>query len=190
MPPLDRHQDLSRFLTVLFDAFIEFFDLGILRYAPLEVKLWPDGPAREPDIFFASRENLSKLTAQKFEGGPDLIVEIISTSSVTEDRVHKFAEYERAGVGEYWLIDPRPYQQQADFYVLGEDKIYRPALVDGDGIYRSTVLPNFWLKLDWLWQKELPNPQLALVEIMLSIEELSAEAKEAYQAMYKVLGGN
>jgi Uma2 family endonuclease len=187
MPPLDIHQNISRFLTILLDAYIEFFDLGVLRYAPLEVKLWPDGPAREPDILFIAQHNRSGLTDKRFEGGPDLVVEIVSTSSVTEDRVYKFTEYERAGVREYWLIDPRPYQQQADFYLLDSEGVYRPAPVDEVGIYHSTVLPDFWLKLNWLWQEELPNPQLALAEIMISNEALSAEAKEAYQAMYRLL---
>ena len=77
------------------NLFIEFFDLGILVLAPFEVKLWPDGPSREPDILFIGQENLSKLTSERFEGGPDLIIEIISPSSVTEDRVHKFTEYAR-----------------------------------------------------------------------------------------------
>jgi hypothetical protein len=106
---------------------------------------------------------------------------------VTEDRVHKFTEYEQADVREYWLIDPRPHQQQVDFYVLGEDQSYHPAPIDDDGIYHSTVIPNFWFNIEWLWQEELPNPQLALAEIMMSVDGLSDEAKDTYQAMYRLL---
>ena len=51
------------------------------------------------------------------EGGPSLVVEIVSPGSATIDRVDKFREYERAGVGEYWIIDPRHQKQQADFNV-------------------------------------------------------------------------
>jgi Uma2 family endonuclease len=189
MPPVDRHQELILFLSQLLHSFIQFFNLGTLRFAPLEVKLWPDGPSREPDIIFISHKNLARLTAKKFEGGPDLIIEIISPSSVTEDRVYKFTEYEQAGVREYWIIDPRPHQQHVEFYVLGQDKIYHPAPLDDDGLYHSTVLPDFWFNLDWLWRAELPNSQLVLAEIMLSIERLPAEAKDAYRAMYKLLAG-
>jgi Uma2 family endonuclease len=187
MPPIDKHQDLSLFLTELLSAFIRFFNLGILRYAPFEVKLWSSGPSREPDIFFVATENLSKLTSPRLEGAPDLIIEIISPGSVTEDRVHKFTQYEQAGVKEYWLIDPRPYQVQADFYVLGEDQRYQAASLEEDGQYRSTVLPDFWLKLAWLWESPLPNPQLAFAEVMTSIETLPAEVKAAYQALYEIL---
>jgi Uma2 family endonuclease len=187
MPPTDKHQDVSRFLSVLMDLFIGYFDLGILRYAPFEVKLWPDGPSREPDIFFVSKANVSKLSARRYSGGPDLVIEIISRASATEDRVRKFTEYERAGIREYWLVDPRPRQQQCDFYVLDPDQIYQPAAIDENGIYRSTVLPGFWLAIDWLWKVTMPNPQLALAEIMLSSEGLPAEARATFQALYNLL---
>lgn len=44
VPPVYKHQDLSRFLSTLLDLFVQFFDLGIVQYAPFEVKLWPAGP--------------------------------------------------------------------------------------------------------------------------------------------------
>jgi Uma2 family endonuclease len=187
MPPIERHQSLILFFSALLQSFIQFFDLGVLIPAPFEVKLWPGGPSREPDIIFISHENRAKLSDSRFEGGPDLVIEIISPSSVTEDRVHKFTEYERAGVREYWIIDPRPRQQHVDIYVLGTDQVYRPAPIDDKGIFYSVVISNFWFNIDWLWQENLPNPQLALAEIILSIEELPAETKAAYQTMYNLL---
>jgi Uma2 family endonuclease len=187
MPPIYKHQDIVSFLGQLLDSFIRFFDLGTLILAPFEVKLWPDGPSREPDLVFIRHENLSKLTDERFEGGPDLIIEIISPGSVSEDRVRKFIQYEQAGVQEYWIVDPRPHQQQVDFYVLGEDNVYHAAPLEEDGRYHSTVIPNFWLNIDWLWQDPLPNPQLALAEIMTSIEELPAKVKATYQALYEIL---
>jgi Uma2 family endonuclease len=189
IPPLYPHQNIASFLDGLLRSFIEFFDWGTLVIAPFEVKLWPGGPSREPDLIIISKENLSKLTDKRFEGGPDLLIEIISPGSVSEDRVYKFTEYEQAGVREYWIIDSRPHQQHADFYVLGEDKIYHPAPVDEQGIYRSTVLLNFWLDVEWLRQEQLPNPQLALAEIMVSLEALPSDIKETYQALRRLLAG-
>lgn len=46
------HQKITWFLFRLFSAFAERFDLGLVGAAPTEVKLWVDGPAREPDVFF------------------------------------------------------------------------------------------------------------------------------------------
>lgn len=186
MPPSDKHQNISQFLSTLLNLFVQFFKLGIIRYAPFEVKL-PDGPAREPDLIFIANDNLAGHSPERFAGSPDLLVEIISPSSVTEDRVRKFTEYEQAGVPEYWLIDPRPHQQQADFYVLGEDKRYHPVPLTEDGRYHSTVLPGFWLNVDWLWPAELPDPHTTFAEIIISTEKLPDEVSAAYQTIQQWL---
>ena len=183
MPPTITHQDLSGFLATLLRLYVQFFKLGMVHYAPFEVKLWSDGPSREPDILFVAQENLVKLGEKRFSGAPDLIIEIISPSSITEDRVRKFSEYEQAGVREYWLIDPRPRQQQADFYALAQDRKFQAGPLDEAGRYHSQILHDFWLNVDWLRQEPLPNPQLALAEIMVSITTLPTEVKASYQTL-------
>ncbi|HEY3109193.1 MAG TPA: Uma2 family endonuclease [Chloroflexota bacterium] len=85
----------------------------------------------------------------------DLIVEVVSPESVQRDRVEKLAEYERAGVGEYWLIDPEG--RSAEFRVLGPDGRYRVALAGSDGEYRSGVLPPLRLRVEWLWREPGPD---------------------------------
>ena len=182
-PPSLRHQMLSRFLFSLLDAFVKASRLGEVLYAPFEVRLSPTGPSREPDIFFVRNAGLGTLTDERFEGAPDLVVEIVSPSSVREDRVRKFSEYERAGVAEYWLIDPRPRQETAEFFQLAETGIYQPAEIDADGVYHARVLPNFWLNVDWLWQDPLPDYQLALAEMMLANPNLPAELRRVYAAL-------
>jgi len=187
MPPLYQHQLLITFLDRLLGSYVQFFNLGSLALAPYEVKLWPDGPSREPDLFFVANKGQARLTPARCEGAPDLIIEVISPSTVAEDRVHKFLEYERAGVREYWVIDPRPYQQQADFFVLSEGKVFHPAPLDDKGSFRSSIVPDFRFKIGWLWQEELLNPQLALAEIMMSNETLPAEVKQAYATIHRML---
>ncbi|MCP4356611.1 MAG: Uma2 family endonuclease [Chloroflexi bacterium] len=184
MPPIYAHQNVVSFLDRILSNFIDQFRLGVLVLAPFEVKLWPDGPSREPDLLFVRQENSQKLTEKRFIGGPDLVVEIVSPSSVTVDRIEKFAEYEQAGIQEYWIIDPRPFQRQAEFFVRGENGRFQAALLTDDGRFYSTVLTNFWLHAGWFLTDDLPNPQLCLAEIMLTVESLSAQAQIAYQAMY------
>jgi hypothetical protein len=76
------------------------------------------------------------------------------------------AEYQDAGVPEYWVIDPRPSRLRASFFVLGANGRYRPAPTDDDNVFRSTVLPDFWIKLDWFWTQDAdPDPLAALAAI-------------------------
>ncbi len=185
--PTRKHQSMVSFLTGLLDGYVRFFKSGTILPLPFEVQLWPNGPCRKPDIIFTSKENQSHLTEDKFLGGPDLLIEITSPSSATEDRVHKFAEYEKAGVREYWIIDSRPEQQQVDFFKLGSNNQYHPLPIDKNGHFHSTAIPNLWLDTKWLWQAETPNPQLALAEIMISLEHLSENARTTYKVMYKLL---
>ena len=75
--------------------------------APFLVRL-PDPlrRGREPDLIFVRKERLPLLKPTYFDGAPDLVVEVASPESLGRDRGEKFVEYERAGVEEYWLIDP------------------------------------------------------------------------------------
>jgi Uma2 family endonuclease len=166
MPAKDPHQSLLIFLTEVIGLFIRIFDLGRLWTAPFELKLHPDGSSREPDLMFLAKSHLDRVTPDRMVGPPDLIIEVVSDDSVHRDRVDKFDEYEAGGVKEYWIIDNRPtHRQRAQFYQLGTDGQYRLIPLEADGIYRSAVLPDFWLKVDWLWEAE-PDVLRAIAEII------------------------
>jgi Uma2 family endonuclease len=174
-------------LLAIVGDFISILQLGEMIVAPFEVKLWLDGPSREPDLLFVSEANLVNLTEKRFVGAPDLVVEVISADSVRRDRVDKFQEYEQAGVREYWLIDPRPNRQQADFYDRDETGLFVPAELDEAGVFHSAVLPGFWLNVNWFWEEPLPNPQLLLAQILMGVEGVSADVRAAYRALYEAL---
>lgn len=150
------HQRLAEFLSRLIQLFVEAADLGEVLTGPMQVKLSPDGSGREPDVFFVARERGGQLREKFFEGAPDLVIEVVSDESASRDRVDKFEEYEEAGVREYWIVDPRPRRRRADFYQLAPDGKYQPVPTP-EGVYRSAVLPGFWLRVEWLWQEPLPK---------------------------------
>ncbi len=160
-PASDRHQDLTRFLTVVLSTYTEILDLGVIRPAPFQMKLAHSG--REPDLLFVAKENLSRLKETYLDGPADLVVEVVSPESVGRDRGEKFYEYQEAGIPEYWLIDPD--REWAEFYRLGEDGLYRVVFAGREGIFRSEVLPGFWLRVEWLWQEPLPLVEDVLLEV-------------------------
>jgi len=57
----------------------------------------------QPDIFAAC--DRSKLQDKRYNGAPKFIIEILS-SNRSHDMITKLNLYERAGVAEYWMIDP------------------------------------------------------------------------------------
>ena len=58
----------------------------------------------EPDISVVCDRN--KLDDHGCKGAPDMIIEILSPSSLRHDRLVKLNLYQRAGVREYWIVDP------------------------------------------------------------------------------------
>ena len=59
----------------------------------------------QPDICVVC--DLSKIDAKGCIGAPDLIVEVLSPATLKYDWNYKFNLYERSGVKEYWIVDPR-----------------------------------------------------------------------------------
>ena len=155
MTASDKHQDLVRWFITVLSLFVETYDLGWLRPAPFNMQLPHLERGREPDILFVSKERLQIVQTAHLSDAADLVIEIVSPESIGRDRGDKFVEYEAAGVREYWLIDPD--REQAEFYQLADTGRYRLATLDAEGLFHSAVLPDFWLKVDWLWQDPLPK---------------------------------
>jgi Uma2 family endonuclease len=130
------------------------------------MKLSPSGSARTPDILFVSTENQDRVDERRINGAADLVVEIVDTESVSRDRGEKFYDYQANSVREYWIIDPRLHSARADFWVLDTSGRYLAAVPGDNGIYISTVLPNFSLKVDMFDQNELPGYVDALIDII------------------------
>lgn len=120
--------------------------------APFCVRL-PDGDEKndediktvvEPDISIICDQ--TKLDERGCTGAPDMIVEITSPSSARKDRLEKFYKYERAGVKEYWIVEPE--EKLVSVFVLGENKRYgRPDMyTEGDKI-KTSIFPDLVISL-------------------------------------------
>ena len=78
------------------------------------------------------------------------------------DRRTKFAEYEAAGLPEYWL--PNPPLRLFEAYRLGGDGRYAP-LPEVDGKVYSVVLPGLFYRTEWVRQLRLPKVDPLLAEM-------------------------
>lgn len=166
MPPNTRHQRIVHFLNLLLGTFLQVFRYGEVFEAPYAMRISPTGSIREPDLLFVAKENAHLIGEFRLNGPADLVIEVISTESVSRDRGDKFYEYQSGGVREYWVIDPRPGLTRADFWVLAEDGRFQPVPISADGTYLSTVLPNFKLDVISLLSDSLPSPLKAAAEMV------------------------
>jgi Uma2 family endonuclease len=94
----------------------------------------------QPDIVVVCDE--TKLRKTGYFGVPTLIIEISSPSTAKQDRVVKFNSYEKAGVKEYWIVEPDG--KYINVFTLQDNNRYgRPeAYTEGDQVQLS-VFPDF-----------------------------------------------
>lgn len=118
---------------------------GLALPSPVDVRLF-DHSVVQPDVVYVSPERLS-IARRRFEGAPDLAVEVISPGSARRDRVWKLKLYVEAGVREYWLVDPEA--QAFEFLVLGEGR-FEVRLPEG-ALYRSPAIAGLEIDLAAFW---------------------------------------
>ncbi|MSU77515.1 MAG: Uma2 family endonuclease [Gemmataceae bacterium] len=93
--------------------------------------------SNEPDALFASWEAFKTGRIRmvpsndgddyiELEGTPDWVLEVVSPSSVSKDKVKLRKRYHLAGILEYWLIDARGDEIEFQILMHGDDD-YVPA---------------------------------------------------------------
>lgn len=159
-PANESHLDLTGWLNAILRIFVRELDLGTVFAVESMVRFASQKRRRLPDLHFVSKARHHIVRETYIEGAPDLIIEIVSPDSVSRDWQRKYLEYEKAGVKEYWIIDPTTKQVEA--YVFRGRKYVQ--IQEKDGKLHSTILPHFYLKTSWLWQQPLPSEMKVLRE--------------------------
>ena len=140
--PSDTHQTVSMELARQLANFLVGKQCRAFS-APFDVRLFEkpgDSPGDvdtvvQPDLMVVCEPD--KIDRHGIHGAPDLVVEIISPSTQRYDRVLKLNRYMRAGVREYWIVDPA--ERQVWVYMLEEDGFYHTATVYSAGSVQPTV---------------------------------------------------
>ncbi len=104
--PNTRHQQVLLNLTMLIEQRLRVERTGRMFFAPFDV-VFSRFDVVEPDLLYMSNERAAQvLTAANVQGVPELVVEIGSPGTRRRDETIKRHLYERAGVSEYWVVDP------------------------------------------------------------------------------------
>lgn len=126
-------------------------DLGKMFIDRIRVSSPEAGLSCEPDLFVLLHESMKsgRITYKaasrsnsdfiEIQGGPDLVVEIVSPSSVAKDTRRLPPAYFEAGVGEFWLIDARDEGLSFQIFHRGEGRFIETD-ADVDGFQASSVL--------------------------------------------------
>ena len=140
-PAKFEHVDISDNLLVLLKAYVSKHALGFVGHEKLLISLTRND--YEPDLSYFTRVKSDAFVPGQMKfPAPDLVVEILSPSTESNDRKVKWEDYAAHGVDEYWIIDPRA--QTIEQYLLDGDA-YKLAVKVQDGTITSRAIKGLEL---------------------------------------------
>jgi Uma2 family endonuclease len=152
--PSRRHQQVLRELSTAFSVFLREKECEVF-FAPFDVRLLVENK-QDDDINNVVQPDLSivcdkdKLDDKGCNGAPDMIIEILSPSSVKLDRWRKFQLYEKAGVKEYWLVDP--INESVEIYLLISGQYKFQGVFTKDDTISVNILTGLKLDLNQIFE--------------------------------------
>jgi Uma2 family endonuclease len=158
------HDKIQRWLASLLEQYVEHKNLGEILGPQFVMRLTVGRSRisrREPDVLFVSIQKLPNLTRNYLNGAPNLAIEVVSPESQSRDRRVKYLEYEAAGVGEYWIIDP--LSENIEAYASRGGRFAPVPLTRGK--FSSSVVKGWYLRPDWLWGRPRKSLLSALAEL-------------------------
>ena len=164
LAPKTYHQTLSKELLYRIRKHLEGKKCKVFT-APFDVCLPIEADIPEyktenivqPDICVVC--DLKKLDERGCHGAPDLIIEIVSKSSVKKDLHEKYDLYEQAGVKEYWVVHPNDISMSV--YLLNSSRKYefqKPYTL-GDTLH-CTVLPGLDINVEETYGDIVNEPEV------------------------------
>lgn len=142
------HQYCVTQLGYYLTAFVKERRLGLVLVAPFDIRL-PEGIGTpvQPDVLFIRRDRPLTPDGSRFDGVPDLVIEVLSPGNWRFDRTIKRAAYRDAGIPETWLVDSTA--RTVEVFVLDPDRpeyVLRERRGEGD-LVGSSVLPGLQLEV-------------------------------------------
>ena len=162
------HQWISSILLRELSGFLKESPCFIF-HAPFDLYLNISGGESDsvvqPDIVVVCDQK--KLDEKGCQGVPDLVIEILSKSSVKKDLKYKLKLYEEARVPEYWVVDPVNCLVQVFTLENGQYQLHRPLTYE-DSI-QSKVIKGLTLDLKEVFPEHLREPEVDYGENVVRI---------------------
>lgn len=119
------------------------------------------------DVWLTNKEKTTKVKVQPdlivicdktglmenaYEGLPALVIEIISTSNQTHDRIRKYSTYMEFGINEYWMVNPK--LKTVEVYVLEKDEYKQVSIYKSDDCVVSHTFSGLKIHLQDVFTNE------------------------------------
>jgi len=163
--PSTRHQHVLLELASALRSYLASQQSGRIYVAPLDVRL-SFYDVVQPDLLVVLDDRKEIVQEHGIVGPPNLVVEILSPSSKTTDRVDKAALYASSGVQEYWIVDPM--DETVTVYGLDGDRFAPSATLKRSADLYAVVLQGFVLDLDTIFPDA---PPARSVELLVETDE-------------------
>ena len=126
--------------------------IGVVLPAPIDLVLSRHDVV-QPDLLVVVGARPAAVTERDVQGPPDLAIEVLSPSTRRLDRGRKRALYDRAGVGEYWLVDPEGEKVTVHRRAEGGLRVVAELARKGGTPLTTPLLPELAIDLDELFRK-------------------------------------
>lgn len=129
---------------------------GRLFTSPVDVRFHGADPV-QPDLLAVLPGWSGTWRRRSVVGAPDLLVEVLSPSNRGHDLLTKRALYARAGVREYWIVDPA--SQSVEILRLDRDAFHTAQIASGEDPVVSHLLGGaaFALAEIFAWIDEIED---------------------------------
>ena len=145
--PTPDHQTVVQETFVKLDSFVREHRLGRVFLAPLDIVIRRDPlRTRQPDLMFISNARRYIIGMQVIEGGPDLVVEVLSPTNTRQELQEKLQDYQTIGVREAWVVSPQA--RTVEVLKLSPESIERFGLYGLGDLLASHVLPELHLTVN------------------------------------------
>jgi len=197
---------VSDFLTIsiykwffrLLEQYLETNPIAKSVVLEMGFRLSGKNEVRRPDLGIVLNSNPIPLypTDRSYHGTYDMCIEVLSDSTteiMERDTIIKKAEYAKAGIKEYYILDAQ--RERTQFFRLNKTRsIYKAIKPQKGGIIKSKVLPGFQFRIEDLFDKpsidEMVENKVYQQFVMpnyLREKQAHQAEKQAHQAEKKAL---
>lgn len=153
--PSSVHQEIFGEIFVQLHTYLEGKSCKVYA-APFDVRLFEENEDSPEDVDTVVQPDITvvcdpeKVDKKGVYGAPDMVIEILSPTTAQYDMLWKFNLYRKAGVREYWIVDPDArvvsvYTLDKGQYIAaayGADSSIRVSVLEGCSIDMTAVFPE------------------------------------------------